>query len=159
MTPKQRKHFEFVRDEMHGEQKQDATVWTEMQCPICGDMAIPTPQRNQERVYNSDTSKERVAKTHENVHEPEWFHIIDVHGCNRFYHRTEDCPYKVKTPLYTTPYSWQQRIAERKPLTDEQMWNLWNSQGSDDMTQKEAIAFARAIEAAHGIQSVTDVKE
>ena len=35
--------------------------------------------------------------------EPEWYHVIDVHGCNRFYHRTEDCPYKVKTPLYTTP--------------------------------------------------------
>ena len=48
------------------------------------------------------------------------------------------------TLLYTTP-------PQRKPLTDEEMWNLWNSQGSDDMTQKEAIAFARAIEAAHGI--------
>jgi len=47
--------------------------------------------------------------------------------------------------LYTTPQ-------QRKPLTDEQMWNLWNSQGSDDMTQKEAIAFARAIEADHGIK-------
>jgi hypothetical protein len=53
-------------------------------------------------------------------------------------------PDKPHTPLYTTP-------PQRKPLTDEEMWNLWNSQGSDDMTQKEAIAFARAIEAAHGI--------
>ena len=35
--------------------------------------------------------------------EPEWYHIIDVHGCNRFYHKTEDCPYECRTPLYTTP--------------------------------------------------------
>jgi hypothetical protein len=53
--------------------------------------------------------------------------------------------------LYTKP----QPVTEphkRKPLTDEQMWNLWNSQGSDEMNQQEAIAFARAIEAAHGIK-------
>jgi hypothetical protein len=41
--------------------------------------------------------------------EPEWYHVIDVHGCNRFYHRTEDCPYKVKTPLYTTPQPKQEQ--------------------------------------------------
>jgi len=35
--------------------------------------------------------------------EPEWYHVIDVHGCNRFYHKTEDCPYEFRTPLYTTP--------------------------------------------------------
>jgi hypothetical protein len=33
-------------------------------------------------------------------------------------------------------------------LTDEQMWSLWNAQGSDAMDQKEAIEFARAIESA-----------
>ena len=32
-------------------------------------------------------------------------------------------------------------------LTDEQMWKLWNAQGSDFMDQKEAIAFARAATA------------
>ena len=37
------------------------------------------------------------------------------------------------------------------PLTDDQMWALWNSHGSDEMNQREAIAFARAIEAVHGI--------
>lgn len=46
--------------------------------------------------------------------------------------------------LYTTP-------PQRKPLTDEQMWELWNSQGDDAMEQQAAIAFARAIESAHGI--------
>ena len=41
---------------------------------------------------------------------------------------------------------------QRKPLTDEQMWVLWNSQGDDAMEQQAAIAFARAIEAAHNIK-------
>jgi hypothetical protein len=46
--------------------------------------------------------------------------------------------------LYTTP-------PQRQPLTDEEMWKLWNAQGDDFMEQQAAIAFARAIEAAHGI--------
>ena len=41
---------------------------------------------------------------------------------------------------------------EQEPVTDEQMWELWNSQGDDAMEQQAAIAFARAIEAAHGIK-------
>jgi hypothetical protein len=44
-----------------------------------------------------------------------------------------------------------QERQECKPLTDEQIWNLWNSCGVDEMNQQEAFAFARAIEAAHGI--------
>ena len=49
--------------------------------------------------------------------------------------------------------------ALRKPLTDEQMWSLWNSQGDDAMEQTTAIAFARAIEAAHGITAAPQLKE
>lgn len=41
---------------------------------------------------------------------------------------------------------------QRKPLTPDEMWELWNSQGDDAMEQTAAIAFARAIEAAHGIK-------
>jgi hypothetical protein len=37
------------------------------------------------------------------------------------------------------------------PLTDDQMWKIWNSFGVDEMNQQEAVAFARSIEAAHGI--------
>lgn len=37
------------------------------------------------------------------------------------------------------------------PLSDEEMWQLWNAQGDDAMDQVSAIAFTRAIEAAHGI--------
>ena len=41
---------------------------------------------------------------------------------------------------------------QRKPLTDERLWKIWNSQGDDAMEQQAAINFARAIEAAHGIK-------
>jgi hypothetical protein len=58
--------------------------------------------------------------------------------------------------------AWQARAAliagdavdaQRTPLTDDQMWSLWNSQGIDEMTQREAIAFARNVERAHGIDA------
>jgi hypothetical protein len=37
--------------------------------------------------------------------DPEWYHVVDVHGCNRFYHKTEYCPYEFRTPLYTAHHS------------------------------------------------------
>ena len=46
-----------------------------------------------------------------------------------------------KIPLYTTP-------PQRKPLTDEEIYDMYNEPRSD----AEMIAFARAIEAAHGIK-------
>ena len=45
------------------------------------------------------------------------------------------------TPLYTSP-------PQRKPLTDEEIYDMYNEPRSD----AEMIAFARAIEAAHGIK-------
>jgi hypothetical protein len=45
---------------------------------------------------------------------------------------------------YTTP-------PQRKPLTDEQIYDMYNEPRSD----AEMIAFARAIEAAHGIKENT----
>jgi hypothetical protein len=35
--------------------------------------------------------------------EPEWYHGVDEHGCNHFYHKTELRPSEFSTPLYTTP--------------------------------------------------------
>jgi hypothetical protein len=49
------------------------------------------------------------------------------------------------TPLYTTPQPAQ------KPLTDEQIYDMYNEPRSD----AEMLAFARAIEAAHGIKENT----
>ena len=67
-----------------------------------------------------------------------------VHRLSKF-KPTESIINKDVTPLYTTP-------PQRKPLKFEEMWVLWNSQGDDAMEQQAAIAFARAIEAAHGIK-------
>lgn len=47
-------------------------------------------------------------------------------------------------PLYAAP-------PKRETLSDDEMWSLWNSFGTDDMSKSDAIAFARAIERAHGI--------
>lgn len=55
-------------------------------------------------------------------------------------------------PVYRSALSAGDAVdAQRTPLTDEQMWSLWNSQGIDEMNQSEAIAFARDVERAHGI--------
>ena len=45
-------------------------------------------------------------------------------------------------PLYTSP------PAQRKPLTDEQIYDMYNEPRSD----AEMVEFARAIEAAHNIK-------
>jgi hypothetical protein len=51
------------------------------------------------------------------------------------------------TPLYTTPPQRPSR-SDIKPLTDEEIYDMYNEPRSD----AEMIAFARAIEAAHGIK-------
>lgn len=40
---------------------------------------------------------------------------------------------------------------KREPLSEDEMWQLWNSCGVDEMDQSEAFTFARAIERAHQI--------
>ena len=66
--------------------------------------------------------------------EPEWYHGVDEHGCNRFYHKTEVRRSEFKTPLYTTPpqRTWV-------GLTDEEMQALWDRYAHMEMM--------RAIEA------------
>ncbi len=84
---------------------------------------------------------DKKAKITQPEQEPEWYHGIDVYGCNRFYHKTEDRTSEFNTPLYTTP-------PQRKPLTDEEMFKIWLTVPAET---KDRFAFARAIEAAHGI--------
>ena len=50
-----------------------------------------------------------------------------------------------KIPLYTTP-------PQRKPLTDEEIDRIWGSHTFIQATDRRQQAFARAIEAAHGIK-------
>jgi len=47
--------------------------------------------------------KDALAEPVQSVQEPEWYHGVDQHGCNRFYHKTEVRPTEFSTPLYTTP--------------------------------------------------------
>ena len=47
-------------------------------------------------------------------------------------------------PLYTAP-------PRRKPLTEEEIWELYYALPSDDFECSNRVDFARAIEAAHGI--------
>jgi hypothetical protein len=54
-------------------------------------------------------------------------------------HTSDDVIHRLKA--YTTPQ-------QRKPLTDEQIYDMYNEPRSD----AEMLAFARAIEAAHGIK-------
>ena len=90
--------------------------------------------------------------------EPEWYHGIDVYGCNRFYHKTEDRTSEFNTPLYTTPL-------QRKPLSDEEIAveraldNLlyWTeravNKGNANSDIEEAMQqYNDALAAAHGIK-------
>ena len=65
----------------------------------------------------------------------------DVSKANSEYPGTAPC---LLVTLYAAP-------PKREPLSDDEMWQLWNSCGVDDMDQSEAFSFARAIELAHGI--------
>ncbi len=59
-------------------------------------------------------------------------------GCDK---RLTESDWRKVRPLYTTP-------PQRKPLTDEQIEELWDSTSS----YYNVCDFARAIEAAHGIK-------
>ena len=54
----------------------------------------------------------------------------------------------VGTKLYTTP-------PQRKPLTDEEISDLWCKVSNTDFVTADTHMFARAIEAAHGIKEST----
>ena len=81
--------------------------------------------------------------------EPEWYHGLDVYGCNRFYHKTEDRTSEFNTPLYTTP-------PQRKPLTDEEAEGVALDVMGFAVLEKEqaetALMLIRATEVAHNIK-------
>ena len=61
-------------------------------------------------------------------------------------------PWPVAPKIGCVNHDCDQCKTAREPLTNAQMWSIWNQQGDDAMEQQAAIAFARAIEAAHGIK-------
>lgn len=78
----------------------------------------------------------------ETVQPVAWIHTDPDSPRVRFLEWREDEPgYRgrwIKTPLYTAP-------PQRKPLTDETLWEMWVESPSD------VLRFARVIERAHGI--------
>jgi hypothetical protein len=83
------------------------------------------------------------------IQEGDSFTLVYSEAVHKYKTVPED---SIVATLYTTP---QQRTAERKPLTEEQLIDLWPSL----IMHQHTYAFARAIEAAHGITSDTDFKE
>jgi len=65
--------------------------------------------------------------------------------------------YNVADPVREKLFALQDRIdaleAQRKPLTDEEVWRIWHGQPKDGAIT--VTAFARAIEAAHNIKEGT----
>ena len=86
--------------------------------------------------------------------EPVAWRFTGIAGLKRYMTQKQYDAQTPETKKWYEPFRCANCITppQRKPLTDEQMWVLWNSQGDDAMEQQAAIAFARAIEAAHGIK-------
>jgi hypothetical protein len=109
MTPEQRKHFEFVRDEMHGEPEQQKVVWDEKIGGVGFDSPLPnanykviatvTPKQNQEPIV-------WLCKK-DNGH----FDVLTDQTCKKCF------------PVYTTP---QQRTWI--DLTDDEMLMIYGQQ-------------------------------
>ena len=106
--------------------------------PTTGNILMDSYKAMQAKKLTAQPEQKPVAYIHRNE-----FNEYRLEPTDNF--KITDLPVGVEMMLYTTP-------PQRKPLTDEQMWVLWNSQGDDAMEQQAAIAFARAIEAAHGIK-------
>lgn len=43
-------------------------------------------------------------------------------------------------------------------LSDDKLWDLWNAQGTDNMSKEEAFVFARAIEAEARRAALTEAE-
>jgi hypothetical protein len=105
---------------------QDATV-------ICADIKQALIQPD------NDTSQKRVDETAKHRHEPvAWQWLNTAHFRKKL---PKDAEKGAWNPLYTTP-------PKRKPLSDEEMFKLWLKVPAET---EDRFAFARAIEAAHGI--------
>ena len=129
MTLEQRKHFEYVRDVMHGdEEKEDKfcdnnCVWTDHH-PDCVRSNKPEPVGFVVDLYNGANT-------------PSLPPTAMVAWLN-------DNP-KIGQILYTTP-------PQRKPLPYEKVVDLWLARFDTNEYDEVFMSFARAIEAAHGIK-------
>ena len=95
-------------------------------------------------------TKSAITAIKESLAQPEqepvawWNKTKDTASTDPVHRNNADCQ-----PLYTTP-------PQRKPLTDEEVWNVIARTTAGDMPYSYRIA--RAIEAAHGIYATTERK-
>ena len=71
--------------------------------------------------------------------EPDWYHGVDKHGCNRFYHKTEARTSEFNTPLYTTPPK-----REWVGLTDEEIAQGCKESWVTEQAWQSAVWWAEA---------------
>ena len=69
----------------------------------------------QDAVQPDSVCKEDDGCPTEKAAEPEWYHGIDEHGCNRFYHKDEVRPSEFNNPLYTHPQPQPETETEYEP--------------------------------------------
>ena len=74
--------------------------------------------------------------------------VVKRPGCQdqHWFYRWPDPPYLDNAAECVTVYATKHTEAVR--MSEDELWKLWNAQGSDFMDQKEATVFARAVEQA-----------
>jgi hypothetical protein len=122
MTPEQRKHFEFVRDEMHGEPKQQKVVWGEKIGGVGFDAPLPNANYKVTATVIPKQNQEPIAWLCQKANGH--FDVLTDQVCKKCF------------PVYTTP---QQRTWVG--LTDEEREELMDNY---DVASPD---YAKAIEA------------
>jgi hypothetical protein len=102
-------------------------------------------QALEQSVADSNTSKEPVAKIEKTQHEPfAWYVDFGNDDEPNYFSKTKPDELRALViPLYTAP-------PKRKPLTDEEIYELWEDHVVPVFGNP--VVFARVIEAAHGIK-------
>ena len=100
----------------------DPDIGTDQECFVCGGSGA----------YPKEPAQEPVA-------------IVDANDEGYWAEILPDRNVKVGQLLYTTP-------PQRKPLSDEEISDLWCKVSNTDFVTGDTHVFARAIEAAHGIK-------
>mgnify|MGYP000726945059 CR=1 FL=1 len=145
MTPEQRKHFEFVRDEMHGKPKQEQgePVACNIQMDECSSQPEQAPRcmtcgKWTDKPCRNTTPQQRKPLMLEKFREMEA--LLDNSNAPQHKTITDD---ELKIIMETTMpvIDWKTRYGVELNNGERNKWMLeW------------FIAFARAIEAAHGIK-------
>jgi hypothetical protein len=113
--------------------------------------AVNAVHKGQQCYVKAQPEQEPVADPEKHPHFYTWTWDVMVSGgkwrAEYGWKKPEGYDFANLQPLYTTP-------PQRKPLTDEEIYDMYNEPRSD----AEMLEFARVIEAAHGIIAPTELK-